>query len=279
MMIKDKEERLDELLKEVNFRQSQIKLLYDLLMSGDTFSYPFFHLYGLSGTGKTFITRKFFNKFCANIGRDGKERSSSSSNYYIYLNCTETSHAPVNLLFNEILTRFKNIFKKKFNLKVNDDCDVINSTTETNTINDCSSFIRQFKRIMNSFTKQIETNCNFYLIFDNADSLKYLTDSANFLLTMSKLNEYLNVGINYNDNDDDGNKRTSQVCCLFISEIDWHSLISQCDLMSKTECSRPYPIHFNDYTKDEMCSILQTTAKHLINVQHRVNFSFNFIFF
>lgn len=60
------------------------------------------------------------------------------------------------------------------------------------------------------------------------------------------------------------------ISTLFISEIDWHSLISDCDLMSKTGSARPFVIYFNEYSKDQMNTILKRTALSLISAQDPV---------
>jgi len=95
-----------------------------------------------------------------------------------------------------------------------------------------------------------------YLVFDNADSLKYFKDSANLFLMLCKLNEYLNIDTMETNEEDRIN-----LCTLFITEQDWHSLISECDLMSRTEATRPFILFFNEYTKDQMKVILQKTAQ------------------
>ena len=79
-------QKLKELNDEVNFRDTQINLLYDLLMRNDTFLYPLLHLYGLSGTGKTYTIRRFMDKFCNN---NKKISSKQTNKYYIYVNCNE----------------------------------------------------------------------------------------------------------------------------------------------------------------------------------------------
>lgn len=51
-----------------------------------------------------------------------------------------------------------------------------------------------------------------------------------------------------------------KISCVFISELDWDGLISEWDMMSKTDGPRPYPIFFSDYTREEMSYILAKTA-------------------
>ena len=102
-----------------------------------------------------------------------------------------------------------------------------------------------------------------YLVFDNADSLKYFKDSANLFLMLCKLNEYLNIDTMETNEEDRIN-----LCTLFITEQDWHSLISECDLMSRTEATRPFILFFNEYTKDQMKVILQKTAQSLVSIQY-----------
>jgi len=101
------------------------------------------------------------------------------------------------------------------------------------------------------------------LVIDNADSLKYFKDSANLFLMLCKLNEYLNIDT-FETNEED----RINLCTLFITEQDWHSLISECDLMSRTETTRPYAIFFNEYTKDEIKILLQKNAQYLVAIQY-----------
>ncbi|RNA28015.1 origin recognition complex subunit 5, partial [Brachionus plicatilis] len=88
--------------------------------------------------------------------------------------------------------------------------------------------------------------------------LRYFSDSSNLLLTLSKLDEYINMG---------DSASTIKISSIFVSEIDWHSLISDCDLMSKTESPRPFVIYFDDYNKEQMNQILKQSAIALLSMQ------------
>ena len=57
------ETKLNQLLTDVCFRETQINLLFDLLIRQNRFLYPILHLYGLSGTGKSYLIKKFINKY------------------------------------------------------------------------------------------------------------------------------------------------------------------------------------------------------------------------
>jgi len=102
-----------------------------------------------------------------------------------------------------------------------------------------------------------------YLVIDNAESLKYFKDSANLFLMLCKLNEYLNI-----DTIETLEEDRINLCTLFITEQDWHSLISECDLMSRTETTRPFIIFFNEYSKDEIKVLLQKNAQSLVAIQY-----------
>ena len=263
-------DKLLELTKEVSFRDSQFNLLYDLLMKKSTFLYPLFHLYGLSGTGKTYSVKRFMDKFCNNKNAMKKSKSKERERYYIYLNCNEVCYATMSLLFNEILIQMKKLFSNSvveegFEMETE---MVTFEDDDTNEVKmaDCSSFVRQLKK----FLAKIKSQTCFYFIFDHADNLKYFTEASNLILTLSKLNEYL-----VNEFDDSDNIENVSICSIFISEIDWHSLISDCDLMSKTESPRPFIIHFNDYNKEEMYAILKQTACSLVAAQENFQNRFN----
>jgi Cdc6-like AAA superfamily ATPase len=284
-MDKTKLEKLAELKSQVNFRDSQINLLYDVLMRSNTFSYHLLHLYGLSGTGKTFTIRRFMDKFCNNNNRMSSKggKSNDSTKYYIYLNCNEVCYSSISLLFNEILIQTKNaLMPQTSNQFEQFDLDTSNSIVfreeeeaaaaededlEASKMVNCSGFVQQLRKLFEA-SKCVSKTC-LYFVFDNAESLKNFGEaSSNLLLSLAKLNEYMH-DFDYDQFDSPAN--TITICSLFITEIDWHSFISDCDLMSKTEGPRPFVCAFTDYTKEQMCVILKRTACDLVLVQDMFN--------
>jgi Cdc6-like AAA superfamily ATPase len=270
------ESKYESLCEEVSYRNEQLKLLYNLLIKSQTIIFPTLHLFGLTGTGKTFTVKKFLSKF-TNLNSTNK---SNVNRFSVYINCNELFYASVSSLFNEILTQIKNSLQlKNFemesdeinisireedgvhdndNQRENDEDD--NSATSDTKLNDCAMFLGRLRRILASKCTQGQNTC-LYLVFDNAESLKYFNEASNLLLTLSKLNEYIHIGQHQHS----ANNLT--ISTLFLSEIDWHSLISECDLMSKTESPRPFIIYFNEYNKEEMYAILKKTAINLLTIQ------------
>lgn len=271
------DQKLKDLIEEVSFRDTQLNLLHDLLIKSQTFLYPVLHLFGLSGTGKTYTTRKFLKKFTNQPPPTGKKTTSTENRIHVYLNCSELCYASVSLLFNEIMIQIANALpstaekdnnnqeEMDINMEIQEETPLAELSTmaiDENDdesiadvrMNDCTSFLRQLKRTFERNKKKTF----LYIVFDNADSLKYFTESGNLLLTLCKLNEYVNMG--------EMNSKIN-ISSIFISEIDWHSLISDCDLMCRTESARPFVIYFNDYTKEQMNQILKKTALSLISMQ------------
>jgi Cdc6-like AAA superfamily ATPase len=276
-------DQLKQLKDEVSFRDNQINLLYELLMRNNTFLYSILHLYGLSGTGKTFTIKRFMEKFC-NQNRM-PSNSQETNKFYVYLNCNEICYSNMSLLFNEILIQIKSVLQpnKKYDrnshefeididdekITFQDDAKaILNADIDEESgikIVDCSCFIKNLKKIF----EKINGKTCFFFIFDNAESLKLFNEaSSNLILTLCKINEYINE-YDYDQFECESNKVS--ICNLFITEIDWHSFLSDCDLMSKTEAPRPYVVAFSDYTKDQMCIILKKTACSLISAQHEFN--------
>ena len=269
-------EKLKQLKDEVNFRDPQINLLYDLLMRSKTFLYPLVHLYGLSGSGKTFTIRRFMEKFCNN------ESKADISKYYVYLNCNEICYSNMSLLFNEVLVQIKNVLSdsnkeadnsNEFEMELDavtfrDDKNAEVDDEDGSKIIDCSCFIKQLRK---NFEKISRKTC-FYFVFDNAESMKYFSEASNLLLCLSKINEYLNE---YDYDKFECAENKVSICNLFITEMDWHSFLSDCDVMSKTEAPRPFVVAFNDYTKEQMSIILKKTACALVSVQDTFNNRFN----
>ncbi len=262
-----------ELCNEVSFRQVQINLLYSLLVETNTILYPTFHLFGLSGTGKTFTIKKFMRKFCSNGDQKPNQHVSNQDamvdRFYVYLNCNELCYASMSLLFNEVLIQIRSLLleqNKQIGLELESDAEFLFEDDDTDTkINDCASFVRKLKNLLRKFLN----HTNLFLVFDNAENLKYFPDASNLILTLSKLNEYINVDqyVETSGGTDELIERgkSVMVSSIFISEIDWHSFLSECDLMSKTEAPRPFKIHFNDYTKDEIYKILLSSAAKILS--------------
>lgn len=154
---------LEKLLKNVKYRDQQINLLYDLLVRPNRFLYPIFHLYGLSGTGKTFLIKKFMNRFCngsttvvGDLNPSTKSSRKTLSNkllckkYYIYLNCKEMCHNMTLALFHEIVEQVQSILVKQneeFVLEEETDL-VIEDIENVGKSNDCSNYIRQLKSLL-----------------------------------------------------------------------------------------------------------------------------------
>lgn len=263
------EQRLEELNDEVPYREKQLSILHDLLIKSDSLVFPVLHLFGLSGTGKSFTIRKFFKKFCETFSNSKKLEE--KKRVFVYLNCNELCYGTTSLFFNEILNQIADFLPSSYDMTR--DCEIeidmeigkedpINESFSTDSdeqdedlkMNDFSSFLRQLKRKLCRVAKRPI----LYLVLDNAEGLRYFSDSSNLLLTLSKLNEYINMG--------DMSARVS-ISSIFVSEIDWHSLISDCDLMSKTESPRPFVIYFDDYNKDQMNQILKQSAISLLSIQ------------
>jgi Cdc6-like AAA superfamily ATPase len=275
------EKKFKELNEEVNFRTEQLNLMYNLLIKNQSILYPVIHLFGLTGTGKTFAVRKFMNKFCnGNTKLAARNQHESTNRYCVYINCNELFYASVSSLFNEILAQIKIVLNvKNFeteeinmsityeesasndleNQVVRDDPVEEDEEMANIKMNDSATFLGQLRRLFQA--KASGGRTNLYLVFDNAESLKYFNEASNLLLTLSKLGEYINIGQQFN-----GSAGVS-VCTLFVSEIEWHSLISECDLMSKTESPRPFNIYFGEYNKDQMYTILKNTAIDLLTIQ------------
>ena len=207
------EVKLHQLLEDVTFRENQISLLYDLLIRQNSILYPIIHLYGLSGTGKSYLIRKFINKFCSNNQKaqapsSSKSRRTTKVNdesfclkYNVYINCKEMHHASVSSLYQEILEQIQTILSKQKDIKLETLENELNELMEVDfnydnenlpKVNDSSTFIRQLKILMNKFLKKSNKIC-LYLVLDNADSLKCFTESNSLLLMLFKLNEYLNI--------------------------------------------------------------------------------------
>lgn len=271
--------KLNQLLEDVSFRDTQINLLFDLLIRQDKFVYPLLHLFGLSGTGKSYVMRKFMNKFHT-PSQVEHSTSNQSGKYFIYLNCKEMCHASVASFYSEIILQLQGFLAKKMhefttaNLEDNEDLngDLMDMDDENifkvKTTNDLSNHFRIIKSLISKLSSKTNGNCYIYLVIDNAESLKHFKDSNNLFLMLCKLNEHLNV-----DKLDDFSYpgEISNVCVIFLTEMDWHSLISDCDLMSRTEAPRPFVIYFNDYSKDQMKAILQKGAKLLVAIQNYSN--------
>lgn len=218
----------------VLFRDKELILLNDLIIRSNKCLYPLIHIYGLSGTGKTYFIRNFLNIFCSS--------TSNSVKYYpIYLNLIELCYQSVQheVIFNEILVQLC----KQFNVESYEEYLVTNS-------NDMAMFVRILSKILTEYSNS--DNVNIVIVVDNANMLKHLNtpnDQNYVFLLLTKLNEYLGeVLIKSNIN--------LTTCTIFISEYEWHSLISECNLMSQTETSRPIQLLFQNYTKDEMFEIL-----------------------
>jgi hypothetical protein len=178
--------------------------------------------------------RNFLNIFNSN--------NSSVKYYPIYLNLTEFCYQSVQheVLFNEILIQLCK------SLDVEDYEDYILSSNS----NDVTMFLRNINKILIDFNNS--EYVNILLVVDHADALKHFntTNDQNYVfLLLSKLDEYLS---DLSSN----NMFNLSTCTIFISEYEWHSLISECNIMSQTDTSRPIQILFQNYTKDQMFEIL-----------------------
>lgn len=172
--------KLTSLMKKIPFRDKQLTLLYNLLISNQNLSYPLIHLYGLTGTGKTYTVQKFMKRFCA-----GDSSENGRRRVYVYLNCNELCYATKSLLFNEILDQVRasmSIAAETSVIDADDEIDIcynIDQLVEMDrencasdsfeseedydaiTKNDCSMFLRQLKAMMNSKYQQT----NLFLVF------------------------------------------------------------------------------------------------------------------
>lgn len=289
-MAQAKENLLNQLKSNVKYRDTQANLLYNLLIRTNRFIYPNLHAYGLSGTGKTCLIRNFIDTFSqlnssleneAALGtlKRGPGRKSMNIDrnalkittryYFMYFNCLDICHSSMTCLFYEILVKIRNIIQEESNQASSELDDLenfqanldLNESDELSASADFSNFLRQFRKYLRILSEVNSANVNLFIAFDNADNMKFLNDSSNLLLTLCKLNEYVNNDLSSSGSSSSSSARKICITNLFISEIDWHSLISDCELMSKTEAPRPYIIFFNDYSKDQMCDILKSTAR------------------
>ncbi|RMZ93197.1 hypothetical protein BpHYR1_014022, partial [Brachionus plicatilis] len=173
------DQKLDELCDEVIYREKQLSILYDLLIRSDCFIYPILHLFGLSGTGKSYTIRKFLKKFCEIFSKNKKP--ANKKRVYVYLNCKELCYGTTSLLFSEILKQISESFAS---IDVTRDCDIdidmeiekedpidlsfsgeLDQQDEDLKMNDFSSFLRQLKRKLDQMAKRPV----LYLVFDNAE--------------------------------------------------------------------------------------------------------------
>ena len=211
-------------------------------------------------------------KFCNGSASEGEKSKSRKTlvkppvihkKYHVYLNCKEMCHTSTLAFFHELVEQVQKITIQQNKEIVMDSEMDLDGDDDVEKSSDCSNYIRQLKTLLGNLSNETTKTC-VYLVIDNAESLKYFKDAANLFLMLSKLNEYLNI--------DNGLSMTQEpainMCILFITEMDWHSLISDCDLMSRTEATRPFIIFFNDYTKDQMKAILQKTAGTLVSIQY-----------
>lgn len=183
------EHNLIGLMRKVPFRKQQLILLYRLLISSPNLSYPLIHLYGLSGTGKTYTVQKFMKKYCGSGGTDNED---GRRRFYVYLNCNELCYANKSLLFHEILEQVRASLSMRGETSVMDavddevdicynqvdelaelarenegadgereqqnqmwnDDDDDDANAVKGTINDCSTFLRQLRAVLNSNFQQ-----------------------------------------------------------------------------------------------------------------------------
>ena len=250
------EKQIEEFQSLVLFRDYELNLLNDLLIRSNKFLYPLIHCYGLSGTGKTYFMRNFLNIFCSN--------NRGSVKYYpIYLNLIELCYQSVQseVLFNEILIQ---LCKQL-------DVDYYEEYLIMSNPNDVTMFLRNINKILVEFN--VSENVNILLVVDHADALKHLntTNDQNYVfLLLSKLDEYLSGLANDLNSSELSNQSNFNLstCTIFISEYDWHSLISECNIMSQTDTSRPIQILFQNYTKDQMFEILTRLSSLESSVEH-----------
>jgi hypothetical protein len=161
---------LEKFTKSVKYRDQQVNLLFDLLVRQNRFIYPVLHLYGLSGTGKTFLTKKFMNRFCNGSITFLDETTSSSKSrktanrhvckkFHIYLNCREMCHNSTLSLFHGIVEQVQNILiKQNEEFELEDEPELcITDIENVEKSSDCSNYIRQLKymlsRLSNNTTK------------------------------------------------------------------------------------------------------------------------------
>ena len=163
-------EELEKFLKNVKYRDQQINLLFDLLIRQNRFLYPMLHLYGLSGTGKTFLIKKFMKRFCnaslSDIGEvNEKSKKSSrktlsnrlvSKKYYVYLNCKEMCHNSTLALFHELVNQVQQILiKQNEEFVMEEDTDlIINDIEDVEKSADCSNYIRQLKNLLSGLSNK-----------------------------------------------------------------------------------------------------------------------------
>lgn len=216
------EEIIEILRNEIIYRDDEIDLLYKLIIKYNKCLVPLIHLYGLSGTGKTYLIRKFMNKITKN----------NTNRIYIYINSIEFNNLTIDLIFNEIVMQ---ISKKqtKQNMPI------------VPLVKDESSFINYLNKILDQEEEEGE-EYQFYLVIDNFDCLKNISsnskDTSEFILFISKLNDYLN--------------KSNRLCILLISEIDWYSLLNDFNLMSLTNIQKPFSIYLNQFNKQQLLNIL-----------------------
>lgn len=179
--------QLASLMKKIPFRDKQLSLLHSLLISNSNLSYPLIHLYGLSGTGKTYTVKNFMEQFCAVNGES--EASDGRRRVCVYLNCNELCYATKSLLFNEILSQVKSnlaLTAEESMIDENDEVDIcinsdqlaelereVNGADNDNddddqidisangTINDCSMFLRHLRSMLNA--RSLQTS--LFLVF------------------------------------------------------------------------------------------------------------------
>ncbi len=158
---------LEKFCKNVKYRDQQVNLLFDLLVRQDRFIYPILHLYGLSGTGKTFVTKKFMNKFCNSSITFLDETTTSSKSrktanrqvckkYHIYINCREMCHNSTLSLFHEIVQQVQNILiKQNEEFELEDEPELIITDIESvEKSTDCSNYIRQLKYMLSRLSNK-----------------------------------------------------------------------------------------------------------------------------
>lgn len=159
---------LEKLSKTISYRDQQLNLLFDLLVRQNRFIYPILHLYGLSGTGKTYLTKKFMNRFCNNsiTYLDGVTTSTKSSRktmnrlvskkYHIYMNCKEMCHNSTLALFHELVEQVKKILvKQNEEFEMEDEPElVITDIEDVEKSSDCSNYIRQLKYMLSKLSNK-----------------------------------------------------------------------------------------------------------------------------
>jgi origin recognition complex subunit 5 len=203
------------------YRTNELNILTEILIKPKKYLYPLIHLYGLSGTGKTYFIKQFLNKL--------QNNDNVSTNNSIYLNSIELCHTQVDQLYSALAMELTTCFGLDENTLA--------------TINNASNLLRFLKKNL----QNIYSDSSLLLVIDHANylSLQNKADLNEFFLFLTKLNDYLV---------DDGVFKS--VSIILISEYDWHSLLYDMDLVSNTELQRPYCIYFNDYTKEQMYAIL-----------------------